>query len=603
MELKKRSRHLQFLHALFTSPPDSLNPIAAPNSMDFVARAAAILGKEEKWSRLKENFCHNFTKTQKSAAKKRNPICHSAISSPNNNKIPTWNFAAANAIPKRKEVNVSSGFRGSDKADVRGQKSLSVAPDEILGSSELGLLKNRGLTVCDNARELKGDENVMIRNPNLVFGGWDEKSEFSDCGLTKIEELGGMAVSNFDVKIRREKLLEDARESAPEIGCGRVMHLVEAFEKILSIPKSGDTGGNDYKKMEGTKEKKMWVLPGFQPPMVAETQVLVDSKSSGLHLSDSSHFDSREGSSRRLTDDSEGSQTSSAGQLSGTAVRRKLKAISQRPFNQATKHRASKMEELLKKGQGMKEETEEKKLVAESISWSMFEPESVVKHASKERTIAIYLAQQSDVRALKIAEFDHQMAETIGDSEQLSVKREKQQNLAEEEKIKGLGKDLVFKAQSTPSFNRPCISSERRQLRSTYQKPFNLRTEQRGRTKKEEFFKKVQAMITEEEKQRVQLARSLPWTTYDPGRMVKPPVKQGTRPTDLVLHSDIRAKKRAKFDHQVAEKMSVCEQYRSERERQQKLVEEEEIKRLRKGLFPKARPMPYFDRLSPLGGH
>lgn len=440
----------------------------------------------------------------------------------------------------------------------------------------------------------------MIRNPNLVFGGWDEKSEFSDCGLTKIEELGGMAVSNFDAKTRREKLFEDARESVPEIGCGRVMHLLEAFEKILSIPKSGDTGGNDYKEIEGTKEKKMWVLPGFQPPMVAETQVLVDSESSGLHFSDSSHFDSREGSSRasrRLTDDSEGSQASSAGELSGIAVREKLKAISQKPFNQTTKHREiSKMEELLKKGQGMKEEKEEKKLVAEGISWSMFEPESVLKHASTERTIAIDLAQQSDVRALKIAEFDHQMAETIRDSEKLSVKREKQQNLAEEEKIKRLGKDLVFKAQSTPSVNRPYISSERRQLRSTYQKPFNLRTEQRGRTKKEEFFKKVQAMMTEEEKQRVPLARSLPWTTYEPRRMVKPPIKQGTRPTDLVLHSDIRAKKRAKFDHQVAEKMSVCEQYRSERERQQKLAEEEEITRLRKGLFPKARPMPYFDR-------
>ncbi|KAL5717873.1 Microtubule-destabilizing protein 60 [Ranunculus cassubicifolius] len=33
-----------------------------------------------------------------------------------------------------------------------------------------------------------------------------------------------------------------------------------------------------------------------------------------------------------------------------------------------------------------------------------------------------------------------------------------------------------------------------------------------------------------------------------------------------------------------------------ERERQQKLAEEEEIKRLRRELVPKAQPMPYFDR-------
>nr|GMD01067.1 protein TPX2-like [Ipomoea batatas] len=33
-----------------------------------------------------------------------------------------------------------------------------------------------------------------------------------------------------------------------------------------------------------------------------------------------------------------------------------------------------------------------------------------------------------------------------------------------------------------------------------------------------------------------------------------------------------------------------------ERERLQKLAEEEEIRRLRKELVPKAQPMPYFDR-------
>ncbi|KAL0431741.1 UNVERIFIED_CONTAM: hypothetical protein Sradi_0800100 [Sesamum radiatum] len=46
----------------------------------------------------------------------------------------------------------------------------------------------------------------------------------------------------------------------------------------------------------------------------------------------------------------------------------------------------------------------------------------------------------------------------------------------------------------------------------------------------------------------------------------------------------------------VAKKMNLIEQYRMEREREQKLAEEEEIKRLRKELVPKAQPMPYFDR-------
>jgi hypothetical protein len=33
--------------------------------------------------------------------------------------------------------------------------------------------------------------------------------------------------------------------------------------------------------------------------------------------------------------------------------------------------------------------------------------------------------------------------------------------------------------------------------------------------------------------------------------LIKPPVKENTKPVDLKLHSDIRAVERADFDHQV----------------------------------------------------
>ncbi|CAL5376989.1 unnamed protein product [Camellia sinensis] len=127
-------------------------------------------------------------------------------------------------------------------------------------------------------------------------------------------------------------------------------------------------------------------------------------------------------------------------------------------------------------------------------------------------------------------------------------------------------------------------------------KPFNLRTEQRGRFKEEEFVKKLQQMTMEKEKQRIPIAQGLPLTTDEPECLVKPTVKEITRPVDLVLHSDVRAVKRAEFDQQLAEKMSLIEQYREKRERQQKLAEEEEIRRLRKELIPRAQLMPYFDR-------
>ncbi|KFK25780.1 hypothetical protein AALP_AA8G159400 [Arabis alpina] len=138
--------------------------------------------------------------------------------------------------------------------------------------------------------------------------------------------------------------------------------------------------------------------------------------------------------------------------------------------------------------------------------------------------------------------------------------------------------------------------SKKKQVKVTSLKPFNLRTEQRGRMKEEEFSKKLQEIMMEEEKMRIPVAQGLPWTTDEPECLIKPHVKDITRPVDLTLHSDVRAVERAEFDNQVAEKMSFIEQYKMERERQQKLAEEEEIRRLRKELVPKAQPMPYFDR-------
>ncbi|KAI4389272.1 hypothetical protein MLD38_001512 [Melastoma candidum] len=132
--------------------------------------------------------------------------------------------------------------------------------------------------------------------------------------------------------------------------------------------------------------------------------------------------------------------------------------------------------------------------------------------------------------------------------------------------------------------------------RMTSQKPFQLRTEQRGRLKEEELVKKIQETMLEEERRRIPIAHGLPWTTDEPECLVKPAVKENTRPLDLRLHTDIRALERVEFDQQVAAKLSLLEQYKAEKERQQKLEEEEEIKRLRKELVPKAQPMPYFDR-------
>ncbi|XP_038977055.1 uncharacterized protein LOC103695654 isoform X2 [Phoenix dactylifera] len=135
-----------------------------------------------------------------------------------------------------------------------------------------------------------------------------------------------------------------------------------------------------------------------------------------------------------------------------------------------------------------------------------------------------------------------------------------------------------------------------KKLKVTSQQPFKLRTEQRGRLKEEHFLKKLKEILLEEEKQRIPIAQGLPWTTDEPECLLKPPTKEPTEPIDLILHSDMRAVERAEFDLQVVEHLNFLEQIRMEKERQQKLEEEEEIRRLRKELKPRAQPMPYFDR-------
>ncbi|XP_078430232.1 TPX2 (targeting protein for Xklp2) protein family isoform X2 [Wolffia australiana] len=139
-------------------------------------------------------------------------------------------------------------------------------------------------------------------------------------------------------------------------------------------------------------------------------------------------------------------------------------------------------------------------------------------------------------------------------------------------------------------------SSWNNKLKVTRQKPFKLRTEQRGRLKEEHFFNKVKEMLQAEEKKRIPIAQGLPWTTDEPESLAKPPVKETTEPVDLVLHSDVRAAERAAFDNFVAERLTLVEKMKMEREQQRKIEEEEEIKRLRKELVPIAQPMPYFDR-------
>ncbi|XP_062106536.1 microtubule-destabilizing protein 60 isoform X2 [Humulus lupulus] len=433
-------------------------------------------------------------KSQKSASKNPNP---NPVSFSPRNKIRERKFVVAKKKKNSKKENVAPKVACKCKEKAVGgnpKKCLCVAYENLRASQEeffksrdsiSGEVSESNYSKAVDRAESELEEEIvkglMIQDLHVDDGYQGQAGEgegslmndFNDGESGEVDSPNQLGCST--VKRRRDKLLEEARNSAPE--CGKVMHLVQAFEKLLSIPKSkesNDQNTDQEQELEESKKPTKWALPGLPPPIVPET-----------HISPSSFCPS----------------------------------------------------ELF--------------LTSENLGL--------------------------DPRASVSSSWDGSLGSVSSRSSSNGGRRSRRNS---SESISTIGGSRWKK----------------KKLKATSQKPFKLRTEQRGRMKEEEFFKKLQEIIVEEEKQRIPVAQGLPWTTDEPECLVKPPVKERTKPVDLKLHSDVRAVERAEFDHQVAEKMTLMELYKMERERQQRMADEEEVRRLRKELVPKAQPMPYFDR-------
>ncbi|KAK9950784.1 hypothetical protein M0R45_006253 [Rubus argutus] len=77
---------------------------------------------------------------------------------------------------------------------------------------------------------------------------------------------------------------------------------------------------------------------------------------------------------------------------------------------------------------------------------------------------------------------------------------------------------------------------------------------------------------------------------------IKSPTKENTKPQEVKLHTQQRATKRAMFNYMVAAKLSILEQRRKQEEMLDKMIEQEEIRLLRKEMIPRAQLMPFFDK-------
>ncbi|KAL8211239.1 hypothetical protein R6Q57_005676 [Mikania cordata] len=72
--------------------------------------------------------------------------------------------------------------------------------------------------------------------------------------------------------------------------------------------------------------------------------------------------------------------------------------------------------------------------------------------------------------------------------------------------------------------------------------------------------------------------------------------KENTKTMEVKLQTEERAVKRAFFNYSVATKLYLMEQQKRQIERIQKIIEEEEVRMLRKEMIPRAQLMPLFDR-------
>ncbi|KAG5001150.1 hypothetical protein AAZX31_08G238000 [Glycine max] len=413
-----------------------------------------------------ENFDPN--KQQQSPVFK--PSCSSSSSplvKPKNPNNKVKYFSPQNKIRQRKFL-VAKKKKETKKEEKEGSGAADSCKCKATGANA----NKNHKCVCVAYNNLRKSQEEFFKNKDdgvVEEGGFESETESV---VVEEEKEGESLLGNgLVVKRRRERLMEEARKSVPQSGSGKVMHLVKAFEKLLSIPKTeeeeDEEEGSKYQEKDDNKMVGKWALPGLQQH---DSEVSFCPPNCVLTLQN-------------------------LGLDPGASV---------------------------------------------SASWDS----SRASVSSRTST---------------------------------GGRRSRRNSL-----------------ESSSTFGRRRL--KKKQQKVTSQKPFKLRTEQRGKLKEEEFVKKIQEMAAVEEKQRIPVAQGLPWTTDEPECLVKPPVKDITRPVDLKLHSDVRALDRAEFDHQVQEKLSLIEQYKLERERQQKLAEEEELRRLRKELVPKAQPMPYFDR-------
>lgn len=204
-----------------------------------------------------------------------------------------------------------------------GQKCLCVAYESLRASHEEFFKSRRGIndeeSVLEEVKmrvgaEIGGEEEEEKNNKDVIgeIVGADSNGDevkaanFSSInGSSNLELNEHEVIGEMGIKRRRDKLSEEATENGPQSGYGKVMTLVKAFEKLLTIPSSDDAKEKDEKEVLATKKEIKWELPGLSPSVAPDTlfssssfgssDFFVTSESLGLNSHRSHSLDSNQG--------------------------------------------------------------------------------------------------------------------------------------------------------------------------------------------------------------------------------------------------------------------------------------------------------------------
>ena len=203
-------------------------------------------------SKMSENCDPNVTGQSSLQKSVPSPANRSAKTKKSSAKIPSSIFSPPKIIRERKFVVVAKKKSFSANKDLDQAKCRQSAYEALRASQENFFCSDHGTKISsiEDAKNLKEEDEEQ------------KKKTVKDKGSLVFDLEGSSKIRKL-----RSLMMEEAMSCLPETGEGRVLHLVKAFENMVSISKYEEP--NNEEEGEGTIVRLP--LPGLHPPKDRES--------------------------------------------------------------------------------------------------------------------------------------------------------------------------------------------------------------------------------------------------------------------------------------------------------------------------------------------